>query len=238
MENSNHNIQKHLRDFIEGYTKMEVGGISINCPYWMNRLKDGKVILRGFTNGKGTAIEIREELKKRLSNLPPQFRFEVNPENLHKFAKRERIGIDCSGFAYRLLDELVKLKYQDNDLISLNKIFSFGIDKTNADILTSNQYCMPVLDIQDIKIGDLIRINGGKHIAVIIDTGNNKFTYIHSHGSTAIAGVHEGFISIIDSTKQLQYQKWQESMRTGENFGTKRYDPQKGDGVFRLKIFQ
>lgn len=217
---------------------MEINHLVIHCPYWMNRLKNDKVILRGFANGKGRSDEIKEKLNKRLNNLPVDLKFEFTPETVRKFAKRERIGIDCSGFVYRVLDELLHIGYRNTNYKNLDKVFGGGIDKTNVKRLTSPQYSREIRNIRDFKLGDIIRLWGGKHAVIIIRNNLKELVYAHSSSlSTKIQGVHTAIIQLVKVKRSLKDQKWLEEARTGENFGKKYFNPEKGDGVFRLKIF-
>lgn len=233
----NNNIERTLKLYIKDYTEMDINGTIINCPYWMNKIVSGVVKIRGFENGKGEIISIKNELIKRLANLADDAKFSIIGLNLQKFAKRERIGIDCSGLVYRILDELVRLKYYNCKVNSITDIFKGGINRTNAATLTSDIFCNKVSDIGNCRLGDLIRINGGKHVAMIVDLKDRYIEYIHSHGRTKVQGVHRERIKIIDSSKTLDYQKWQESMRSGDNFGIIKFKSSQGDGIFRLKIF-
>lgn len=231
-------IINSIYEFIRKYAEMEIDELVINCPYWMNKFKDGKVAIRGFANGKGSAEEIREELIRRLKSLSHESQFELTIENLVKFAKRERIGIDCSGLIYKVLDELLHLGYGNTNYKNLDNIFSGGIDKTNVKRLTSLQYSREIKNIKDFKLGDMIRLWGGKHTAIIILNNQKKILYAHSSSlSTKIQGVHTSIIQIIELTRSLKDQRWLEKARTGENFGKKYFSPEEGDGVFRLKIF-
>lgn len=233
-----HDIDKSISEYIRQYTKMSVDGLVINCPYWINRMKNGKVILRGFANGKGSAGEIRKELDMRLNRLSDDLKFKLTTETVRKFAKKERIGIDCSGFVYRVLDELLRLDYGDTKYNNLEKVLRGGINKTNVKRLTSLEYSKEIIDIKDLKLGDIIRLWGGKHALIIIRNDQKELVYAHSSSlSTKIQGVHTSKIQIIDVTRSLKDQQWQEEARTGENFGKKYFNPEKGDGVFRLKIF-
>lgn len=235
----NNNIFQSICKFIQDYVEMEVGGVVINCPYWMNKVISGKVTLRGFLNGKGDAESIRKELIRRLNNSPSDSVFPINPENLRKFARRERIGIDCSGFVYRVLDQLLRLGYGNTGYKSLDQVFNGGITKTNAKRLTSIQYCTEITNIKDIKLGDMIRLWNGKHIAIVLKRGGNEILYAHSSSlSTKIQGVHTSIIQIIEVNKSLEDQQWVEETRTGKNFGKKYFHRESGDGVFRLKIFE
>lgn len=217
---------------------MNIKAVVMHCPYWINRLKDGKVTLRGFANGKGEANEIREELERRLDYLPPNLKFNLTDEAIRKFARREKIGIDCSGFVYRVIDELLQLGYGDTKYKKLDEIFTGGINKTNVERLTSDEYSRRVSDMRNYKIGDVIRLWGGKHAAIIINNNKKEILYAHSSWlSTKIQGVHTSRIQIIDEGKTLEEQRWMEETRKGENFGQKYFNSEKGDGVFRLKIF-
>lgn len=217
---------------------MEIDGIVVSCPYWMNKLKMGKVILRGFLNGKGSAPAIREELLIRLKNNTAILSSRLTPEYLRKFARRQRIGIDCSGFVYRVLDQLIHLNYHGSHISSLDKIFTGGIDRTSARTLTSRNFCNKLDNTFDLRLGDMIRLMGGKHIAVIIETIREKIVYAHcSFLSTKIQGVHTSIIRILDITKPPERQLWEEKTRKDENFGKKYFHPDKGDGVYRLKVF-
>lgn len=239
MEQNIQNIEQAITEFIGQYTNMKIEGITIHCPYWMNKLKNGKVVLRGYASGKGNAKEIREELIRRLKSLPHDLQFKLTAENLRKFAKRERIGIDCSGLVYRVLDELLRLGYGNTGYKNLDEVFSDGITRTNVKKLTSRQYSEEVRNIKDIRLGDMIRLWGGKHAAIIIGNNKKEILYVHSSWlSTKIAGIHISKIRVIDANQSLRDQVWGETTRRGENFGEKYFHPEKGDGVFRLKIFQ
>lgn len=210
------NITKKLYQFIKPYLEMEINGIVINCPYWMNKIKDGRII-RGFGNGKAEVIHIKEKLKK-----------EFNGSNLYKLAKRHRTGIDCSGFVYRMLNHLIP---------ALDSFFPGGINRTNAAKLTNRKYAVLINKIDNIKPGDMIRMREGKHIALVIEKKDDKIVYAHSSSSryTKAQGVHLGEIIINDRNKPLENQSWKEILKDGNNFQLFYYRPENGDGVYRLK---
>ena len=128
MNKNNTLLTDKIQDFINPYVNMKIGQIIINCPYWENKLEDGKVNIRGFQNGKGDAQSIKKEIEKLLTEKSEII---LTQEYLRKFAKRNRIGIDCSGFAFRILNELVKFDYARGKIQSLDEIFPNGINKTN-----------------------------------------------------------------------------------------------------------
>ncbi len=225
-----------IRPFLDEYLRMEINGIEIACPYWMNKIREGKVVLRGFANGKGTAGEIKEEILRNIKDLQA---YMDDKNSLYKLAKRERIGIDCSGLSYRILDKLSDMGYAKETMpgFSLDEVFSGGIDRTNVIRFTSSEYAVPVEKISEVKLGDIIRMMRGKHMLVILAKNSTEIKYIHSSKSTEIYGVHEGIIKIKDWSKSLEKQKWQEITRKGENFGRKYFHPESKDGIYRLRIF-
>lgn len=238
MQNSNKNIAVEITQFINKYCEMDINGVVIHCPYWINRLKDNKVTLRGFANGKGKSDEIRKELLRRLKKLPPGEFNALTSESIRKFARRERIGIDCSGLVYRVLDELLRLGF-NTGYKNLDQIFAGGIDKTDVKRLTDPQYSKKIKNIGEFQSGDIIRLWGGKHAAIIINNNQKEISYVHSSAlSTKIQGVHTSPIQITDIKNPLEEQIWEEKTRSGENFGEKRFNRTKGDGVFRLKVFR
>lgn len=211
---------------------MDINGTVISCPYWMNKIKDGKVTLRGFENGKSSAPHIRQELINRILKHP----ITLTPDSIRKFARRERIGIDCSGFAYRFFEKLITLGYNGAKGTLVN-IFPGGINQTNVKALTNLEVSDQIKVVKDLRLGDMIRMWGGHHIAIITNVGQKHILYVHSsHMSTQIKGVHESKIIISNPEKKLEEQIWMEEGRKGKLFKEK-YIPEKGDGVFRLKIF-
>ena len=221
--------------FINQYLQMDLGKITVNCPYWSNKIKSGSVVIRGFQNGKGAAEEIKTELQKRLplGNLNEDL---LTSLYIQKFAKKERIGIDCSGLAFRVLEELARLRYKNYPVDNLTQVFPEGITRVNVKKLTDIAYCTQINDLKEVQTGDLIRMMGGKHVVVIIKSENNLITYIHSSNATSTKGVHLSYITIRKGLP-LEKQNWQEKTKKGENFGLRYYYPNKGDGIFRLKIF-
>lgn len=237
MRNSKDSINKEILDFIKDYTDMNICGVIMNCPYWMNKLKAGQIRIRGFLEGKGGACQIQNELIKRLSSIRDKSGVTLTRIYLQKFAKRERIGIDCSGFVYRVLEKLVRLKYKGCQVSRLSAVFSGGVRKTNARRLTAPEYSIPIDRISDFQLGDMIRMRNGRHIAVILQVENSRIIYAHSSNGTKIQGVHLGTIKIAKADKSLQEQKWLEETKKGENFGNRYFSEENGDGIFRLKIF-
>lgn len=209
---------------------MDVGKVIINCPYFANKIRNGKVVLSGFEGGKGDFGDIKNELSKIIA-----VNKSISGKNdIFKLARRNRIGIDCSGFVFRLLVELIRLKYQNCEVANLEQVFPNGIYRTNADELTRGTHLSEVKLFSHSRLGDLIRINNGHHVAMVIENENKVITYIHSSNVTTEIGVHPGKIMVNDQNQTLT---WRETTKENINFGDKYFHPQNGDGIFRLKIF-
>ncbi len=227
------NILKEIFLFIKEYCEMDLKGIKINCPYWSNKIKNEKVIVRGILNGKGNAFEIKNELIKLLDYFP----LTKDTLLINKLAKRKRLGIDCSGFVYRVLQKLVSLHFMNCQIKGLDEVFKGGINKTNADTLTNQNYSAKIIELSSLQTGDLLRVSSGKHVAIVLGIKDNHIIYAHSSSKTKIQGVHTGRIEIINIKETLSQQNWLEKTKEGENFGKKYFHEENGDGIYRLNIF-
>lgn len=230
-------FENKIEQFLYLYLNMEIDKFTIACPYWMNKIVNDKVAVRGIFNGKGTARQIQRSILMRLNHHPDRLQLQESANSLKKFARANRIGLDCSGLAYRILARLVQLNYFNCKARSLNDVFTGGIRKTNSLRLTGPKYAVVVEKWSQYRLGDLIRINGAHHVAVILSVKNELLTYVHSSWSTSVTGVHKGTIRQLDPNGNLGDQFWQEKTKLGENFGKKYFHENKGDNVYRLKIF-
>ncbi len=223
-------ISDILNQIVKKYENINLdNGQIVPCPYWMNKLKIGKVFIRGQFNGKGTWQEIQKAMNKALTQEEGLYQKIIPAEKIQKLAKRHRIGIDCSGFIFRVLEYTSP---------SFKQLFPLGINKTNAKILTEKHISRRVLKAKDIIPGDLIRMMGGKHATIILQNDGKTITYAHSSArSTLLKGVHRGRINIVNPQQGLEFQAWEEKASKGENFGKKYFNPQKGDSIRRLPLF-
>lgn len=183
-------------------------------PYFMNI---GSAKLKKYVYvGKGSAEEIHSELRKLTNNK------KVSNKERFEILKKNKIGIDCSGFIVNLLDVLIQKKYKTHiwkmikkPTLSPIKLFKYSIrpksTKLNAAVLTSDINTNKIEKVKDIKVGDLIKLNGGKHIAIIskIEYVNGNINKIYYLQSTEKIGVMEGWIKIKDPDKTLDFQSWQ-----------------------------
>lgn len=195
----------------QGYQKflLTLGGkivptpYRINIPYQPDRRKYGKSdpeTLIADTTG------LAKEQGVELDGL--------TKEGLRKFMEKNELGIDCSGFAYHLLDYLLK----ELDKGGMEGAGFPPASRTNVNLLTSAEFSVQV-EIYDLRPADLIKLNSSgeiPHVLVMLDQSG----YAHSSKLTEVTGVHTGTIKDGKLEGEL------------EVFS---FDPAKGDGVYRLK---
>jgi len=225
------------RAMIDAYLSLPIG-TGPNCPYFNNRRRKIRGSL-GVAKGKGTPEEITKECKiaAKLSRINIA---DLSQRELKEFLISKDLGIDCSGFAYHVLNTLSREKTGKslaNFVKPLRKGFigsllarlrpaenigvaAFAHEKNSFDI-----------KIKKAKPGDIITFMGtGKdhdynHILVIIEVNreNDKIliSYAHSYSwpsdGTTDHGVREG--TIIVSGENLLSGTWTEKNVTGgENY--------------------
>ncbi|MDP3888698.1 MAG: hypothetical protein Q8Q24_01500 [bacterium] len=222
-----------LKNFLDQYFNFEIAGKKVTLPYWMNKL--GKEIY-GPHGGKGTPEEIRsdtleaaEKENKDLEKMPL--------EEIYSFMKQNRIGLDCSGFAYQILNFLDLEKGGDGISNSVAGVNGMGITKTNADALTNGINSVQVENLKEVRPGDLIRMDGGRHVMVIVDTNSKEIIYAHISASTKKEGPHLAKINIINPDGGIEKQNWEELSKDNRNYRDFALRLNLGDGIRRLKIF-
>ena len=206
---------KELSSFLEQFFSLEVvPGKKVRIPYWRNRLFPRRI--QGPFGGKGTPQEIKKATLQKAREAGVNLR-EMSEEEIRKFMKQKRIGLDCSGFAFQILAFLFPGFWQGLKMApgrSKNPIRRF-----NAQALTSEENTSPVKKVKDIKMGDLIPLSflGKKtdHVLVVVGKTDKEIIYAHSSQKTPITGPHLGKIIVTDSNAGLEKQKWLEKTRKG-----------------------
>lgn len=203
-------LNKAYQQFILSLGKKKIlAPYRINIPYQSDRRKYGK------SNPK--------ELAKNTIEIALEQNFDLEKasvEEIRKFMVDNQLGIDCSGFVYHLLDNLLKQTNKG----SMEKIGFPKASKTNVALLTSEEFSLPVADFALAKPGDLIKLNSQEeipHILIVLSVKNGTITYAHSSSLTPIKGVH------------------QDTIRNGKfpaELSVFSYNIQLGDGIRRLKI--
>jgi hypothetical protein len=229
---------------------LEIGNKKVACPYFQNVA--GKKISSPVFSGKGTPEEIQDatikifrQTGRNISNYPPDvIRFYMVMAN---------IGIDCSGFVVRVIQNFLKetgrgdlrknLRPENKSAGILLRFLIRPESNLSADSLTSKTNCVSVKKINDVLPGDLIRV-GPSHVAIVGEvgkTGNKvrKIIYCHStYDYFEKHGVRSGEIIIKNPQQDLSKQKWTEYYR-GRNWMLEDYLNAKPHdrGLRRLKVF-
>lgn len=182
-----------------------VHNIRIQVPWDENQPQYGKYHL---ASAKGT---YRQVLDYAEANCPlkekgaiEQWMKGANPQEIH-------VGIDCSGFVYRTLDEACRVSGAPSLLDTLGTPCEY----TALDTLT--QADQVIRRARDVRAGDTMRFNKGRHSGVIIETVYNvdgvlkQVWYAHS---SFTRGPHVAHIEIGDPNAPLndQSQNWFDAM--------------------------
>jgi len=230
-----------LQSIFYQYTHLPIGGKEICCPYWMNRNWLG---ITGPYGGKGRPQEIVDATEKEAEKANLDLKKATESEILN-FMKRKKIGVDCSGFVFWMLDALDREKGGNgiaDDMLEATG--QFIASRANVKLLTSEEKSFSINKINEVQAGDMIRLDGGKHIAIIIavlkdEVGNIlRIDYAHSSRKTLISGVHSSSINIIDVNSPLFKQEWIEKTASGKNYGELCFRANDGDNIKRLKIWK
>jgi len=217
-------MESKLTKFLEQFFNFKVYGKKVIIPYWMNKLVKE---IYGPYGGKGIPQEILKATIEAAKSEKINLR-NLSSKEIYAFMKKNRIGLDCSGFAYQILNFLDHQKGGDGIENSVVGVDGAGIRKTDADALTNNINTLSVATYSQIKTGDLLRLDGGGHVAVIVKNSENEIVYAHISGKTKIEGPHLGKIKIVQKKKGLEEQTWSELTN---------FRPNLGDGIRRLKIW-
>lgn len=240
-------LPPRTRRLIEKYFSLKVGKFKVSCPYFQNVSdKSGSPVFLG----KGLPKEIEAEFKKILSLRPERIKT-LEPASVRHNMVMASLGIDCSGFAVRILDSFLSEKGLGNikkntrprsfSPIAILRHHLRPFTSISASDLTSLRNCVKITDLNSILPGDLIRV-GYIHVAVISEVEKakgrtKKITYCHSTWDYFDQhGVRKGNIYITKPGAPLEKQRWDEYYR-GRNWVFEDYvKAQKSDrGVRRLK---
>jgi hypothetical protein len=196
--------------------------------------------LRAF-GGKGSPKDIFEETEALLHKNHVDVN-SISDEALKKFLTDQNIGIDCSAFAYYVLNA----QSEELGRGALDKHISFVnchglIGKMrcslrpveNCDVSTlAHDKNSRIISIKEAVPGDMITmlstVDGSDrdHILVIHQVEYQNFITYKLHYSHAVAyptdglygsGVRQGVIEIIDTNKSITEQVWTENGTVGEN---------------------
>lgn len=223
---------------IDQYFHFTVGSAVCSVPYFNNKTTRARAALRSAI-GKGSPQEIFEEIKNiMLKDHVDQSA--ITDELLKKTLTDNNIGIDCSAFAYYVLNA----ESQESKKGSLDKRMHFVnctglIGKVrcalrpieNCDVATfAHEKNSKAIGTKEAQPGDIIAMIGGPdnsdrdHILVIHQIEYQNFAPAKMHYAHAVAypedgiygsGIKQGIIEILDPEKPITEQVWTEGGATG-----------------------
>lgn len=223
---------------IEQYLSLPIAGKKVQCPYMNNKTSNVRAGLRVLL-GKGSVQDILDEIE--LIALREKIDLNACSElEVKKLLIEHNIGIDCSGFAYYVLDAELRQTRKK----SLRQLLSFPfsnspirkiittlrpVENTNVRVFAHEKNSTSV-SISDIAVGDMIIMIGtGKehtldHMLVIhaINTSKKQTVLSYSHALRWKTdglyghGVKQGTITITNPTLGLLDQQWEENKKQGE----------------------
>lgn len=232
-------VSKASENLLYRYTHLPLGGRKIRAPYWMDKIKKK---IWGPYGGKGSPEELVEAANKIAKEKGINLS-KLKMSQISLFLKKNRIGLDCSGLAFKLLDALDKEKGGNGLADDIAGARGRFLVRASVAMLTNNEVSAPVKKIVDLRVGDMIRLSGGRHLAVVTQIKKKgeavwEITYAHSSTGTALDGVHTAKIIVRKENLGIEKQSWLEVTQKGENYGQKFFQPEKGDGVRRLKVWR
>lgn len=212
-------LPESARALIGHYTNLNIMGTHCSAPYHINcRLFSHNRALVG--KGRPEEIEAAaEHYFKRFNTV-----IESGDSARLKASLRDYgIGIDCSGFAAWILNELTKqqtgkpvwkcLRFPSARSRAVSKFRP--IENISAALLTGEHNAKKLENLYDIRPGDLIRALHGGHIIVVTEAGVDAqghaiyFKYAHSAaGNEKVNGVNRGLVTLTHPEGQLADQAW------------------------------
>jgi hypothetical protein len=227
-------ISNQSIDIIDQYKNFQFGNAICSIPYFNNRKQGIRAALR-VEAGKGSPKDIFEELvqicfKEKIDKN------QFDSESLKKFLVANDIGVDCSAFAYYILNE--ESIARNKGALDRHMTFPFcdgflGKIKCkirpieNCDVKTfAHDKNSKVINTKDIQVGDFITMTESMddshrdHVIVVYQIEYQNFSptilhYIHSVAWPTDGeynhGIHEGTIEIVDVNKPITDQIWNEN---------------------------
>lgn len=225
---------------IHKYQNLSLGNKIVVCPYFNNKKKETRAGLRVLI-GKGTPQEICEEAE--LFAVREKINLASLSENeIRNFLIRNRIGIDCSGFAFHVLNE-VSYETTGKKISShlswaskktfLRKIISAFRPAENCGVRTfAHNSNSQIINLSSVKKWDIVTVltdiasTTADHIFLITNVSKNDkdtvLSFVH-----AIAwpkdgleghGVHEGKIRFPNNANDLTQAVWTDDSLTSEEY--------------------
>lgn len=209
-------LTNHALAVIDQYLNFKVGPASCSIPYFNNKTTLKRASLRANV-GKGSPQDIFDEVQSLLIKSHVSVD-SLTAESLKKVLADQNLGIDCSGFAYYVLNaESIELKKGglDKHISFINCHGLLGKMRCslrpieNCDVATlAHDRNSSLVTIKDILPGDIITMTGEDgvavsdksistqterdHILVIHQAEYQNFAPVKIHYSHAVAYPEDG----------------------------------------------
>lgn len=157
-------LSKSAIAVIDQYSHLEIGSAVSSVPYFNNKTIGARITLRAYI-GKGSPKDILDEIQALVvkNHISPD---SLTDESLKKLLIDNNIGIDCSGFAYHVLNAQSEALHKGSLKKHLSFIKCSGIigkircslrPAENCDVATlANDKNSRVIGLNEIKPGDII----------------------------------------------------------------------------------
>jgi len=228
-------------EVIDQYLHFKIGSATTNVPYFNNKTAKIRAALRTHI-GKGSPSEIHDEFqilatKERLDQQA------LTDKSLKKSLTDKNLGIECSGFAYHILEA----ESVDRGFGRLKKHLAFigskgligklrssfrPVENCNVTTFADNTNSK-ITALNEVRPGDIITMTNDidpeaaerNHILIINEVVSDnsipvKITYSHSvaypEDGVYGTGVRQGEIEILNIDKPITEAKWTEEDKVGE----------------------
>ena len=218
---------------IDQYLHFQLGSGVCSVPYFNNKTLRRRGTLR-VLGGKGSPKDIYDEVYTLLVKDHVSLDT-LSDEALKKILTDNNIGIDCSGFAYYILNAESEELKKGSLGKHLHFMYAHGVigfiasrlsPEKNTDVATfADNKNSRVILTSDINPGDMITMTAvgqdkvRNHILIIHQVEYQNFVPIVIHYSHSVAypedgvygsGIHQGTITILDQHKPITEQQWSE----------------------------
>lgn len=212
-------LHKSARSLIEHYANLHIMSAHCSTPYHIN--------CRLFSHNRALVGKGRpEEIEAAAEHFFKRFNTVIKAGDSARLKASLRdygIGIDCSGFAAWVVNELTQqqagkpiwkcLRFPNARSRAVSKFRP--IENISAALLTGERNAKKLENLYDIRPGDLIRALHGGHVIVVTETGVDAhghalyFKYAHSAaGNEKVNGLNQGLVTLTQPEGRLADQDW------------------------------
>lgn len=247
---------------IDLYLALPIGA-KPSCPYFNNRRRRSKSQLR-VLRGKGSPAEIVEEAEI-LAKYARVDIASLSTDKLKDFLIAEDLGVDCSGFAYHVLDALAQEKTNRGikSFIRTNRrgfvgrliarlrpaenmgVSTFASEANSSAVTASRARPGDIIAIigtgKDRTYNHMMIVTGVERSAGPDGTTDTRLSYAHSYAwpsdGTTDHGIREG--DILVHGDDLEGSTWKEKGVTGpDNYTYESARNAKGISIRRLNFLR